>query len=169
MVASSLLPRDLSSSFSFSFFFLRGMSCTGDQRCSSLQSLLQQIHLQSLTGLVGALLLCCLLLVSPSLARNEVNLEWDFNLECSNSPSSPFSLRSTFVTHIQGIRNKNEWECERLTTPNGRETTSCVPSQFVVEPLVLRRPLTRNDVSFSNHMYFFYSMKRYKPYHPTTI
>ncbi len=81
-------------------------------------------------------------------------LEWQFALECTpgNSNSEPIKA---YFTEVSGLVNQNEWECERLTSQTGRETSSCVPSQFVVKPLILRRGLTLNDVSEIFRILFF--------------
>jgi hypothetical protein len=89
-----------------------------------------------------AVTICFAFLVNQaSSSREEAQLEWSFLFSCDS-----IGLTSYF-THVKGLQNRNEWECERFTAPNGRETTSCLPSQLVVQPLQLQRVLTTNDVS----------------------
>jgi phage tail-like protein len=77
-------------------------------------------------------------------AREEPLLEWQFLFHCA-----PNGQEFTgFFTEVTGILNKNEWECERYTASNGRETTSCLPSQFAPSPLKLRRVLTGDNDEF---------------------
>jgi hypothetical protein len=99
------------------------------------------------------------LLVSLPNDRDPI-LEWSFTLRCGgytsplhnpvDSAERPLDtanqsqLKYSFV-HVEGVINRNEWECERFTTTLGRETTSCVPSQLVVKPLILKRPLSPNE------------------------
>ena len=74
-------------------------------------------------------------------------LEWSFRMICEHHVD-------TYFTQISGIKNANEcnsvvnfnliWtgECERFTTVNGREVTSCLPSQLVVSPLTFQKIVT---------------------------
>jgi phage tail-like protein len=91
----------------------------------------------------GAAVVLILLLVPFVLGTytrpNEATLEWGFQIACEGHEISGY------FTEVSGISNQNEWECERFTAPNGHETTSCLPSQLVVAPLVLKRTLTSND------------------------
>ncbi len=91
-------------------------------------------------------------------------MEWEFAVQVDGS-----HLRG-FTTDLVGLANSNECkyfsylfiytinhpshshklislvgECEWLTTASGRETTSCYPSQTVISPLILRRPLTKSS------------------------
>ncbi len=77
----------------------------------------------------------------PSLQERTADgiLEWQYVLDC------PDRGLKGYVTAVKGIKNANEWECERLTTTSARETSSCVPSQFTVAPLIISRPLTKNS------------------------
>ncbi len=47
--------------------------------------------------------------VSAAQVRDSADpiLEWHFTLDCADK------LSNTYFTHIEGLSNQNEWECER--------------------------------------------------------
>jgi hypothetical protein len=85
-------------------------------------------------------LLCIYLFIQLCAARDDSRLEWGFRFDCANTPTAGY------FTEIDGPSNQNQWECERITSDNGRETTSCIPSQLVSKPIFLTRTLTTNEV-----------------------